>query len=79
MGLRTFFQAKLFQCGVKVPRALPTAQAFVTDRGRAQARFPGLLEAPPDAMVCMDRAGQIALVNAQAERFLGCDGTELAR
>ena len=38
----------------------------LTDR-----RFLGLLEAAPDAMICVEGDGRIALVNAQAERLFG--------
>src|SRR5215472_5386073 len=41
-------------------------------------RFVGLLEAAPDAMVCVDGAGRIALINAQAERLFGYGRDELA-
>ena len=40
-------------------------------------RFAGLLEAVPDAMVCVDADGRIALVNAQTERLFGYGRDEL--
>src|SRR3989442_1118833 len=43
----------------------------------ADRRFLGLLEAAPDAMVCAERDGRIALVNAQAERLFGYGRDEL--
>jgi two-component system, cell cycle sensor histidine kinase and response regulator CckA len=49
----------------------------LTDRQRADIRFSGLLEAAPDAMVCVDAEGRIALVNAQTERLFGYGRAEL--
>ena len=43
----------------------------------ADHRFTGLLEAVPDAMVCVDADGRIAAVNAQAERLFGYARDEL--
>jgi PAS domain S-box-containing protein len=49
----------------------------VTERQRAEARFRGLLDAVPDAMVCIRDDGRIALVNAQTERLFGYRRDEL--
>ena len=49
----------------------------ITERKRQEERFRLLVEAAPNAMIMVNRAGEIVMVNAQTERVFGYSRAEL--
>ncbi len=52
-------------------RGFSTITRDISERRSMEARYRGLLEAAPDAIVEINRGGEIVLVNVQAERQFG--------
>ncbi len=49
----------------------------ITERKQAEERFQLAIEAAPNAVIMVDRQGQIVLVNSQTEKYFGYDRSEL--
>jgi len=77
-GRRVFVEGSV-SCQVVEGRPVATRGIFhdVTDRKKSEEQFQRLLESAPDAMVIVNRAGTITVVNSQTEKLFGYPRAEL--
>jgi PAS domain S-box-containing protein len=84
LGLRLVREMRLSQAAENVARESGARNRFLienveaeADLARTEARYRGLLEAAPDAMVVVNQDGEIVLLNIRAEEQFGYSRDEL--